>query len=344
MYYFTNDYSEGAHPEIMEKLCATNMEQTNTYGFDYHSSNAKELIKKACNLNDIDVHLLVGGTQTNLTIICAALRPHHGVFSTVLSHINTHEAGAIERTGHKVLALPTNDGKLTATQIEKKYLQYKNDPNSAHWVQPKMVYISQPTEIGSLYHKQELEALYSVCQKYGLYLFIDGARMGYGLAATDNDLSLADIAQLCDVFYIGGTKCGALFGEAVVIINPLLKEDFFSISKQGGAILAKGRILGIQFETLFTDNLYENICRHGINMAMKIKKAIDNKGLPILSESTTNQQFPILPNIMLKKLSEKYAFAPWEIIDKNNTAVRICTGWATDEAQVSALIKDIETL
>jgi len=344
MYYFTNDYSEGAHPKIMEKLCATNMEQTNTYGFDYHSDNAKELIKKACGRNDIDVHLLVGGTQTNLTIICAALRPHQGIFSTVLSHINTHEAGAIERTGHKVLSLPTQDGKLKATQIEENYLQYKNDPNCAHWVQPKMVYISQPTEIGSLYHKQELEALYAVCQKYGLYLFIDGARMGYGLAAPDNDLSLADIAQLCDVFYIGGTKCGALFGEAVVIINPLLKEDFFSICKQGGAILAKGRILGIQFETLFTDNLYENICQHGINMAMKIKTAIDNKGLPVVTESTTNQQFPILPNAMLKKLSEKYVFAPWELIDENNTAIRICTGWATVEEQVSALIKDIEAL
>jgi len=344
MYYFTNDYSEGAHPKIMEKLCATNMEQTNTYGTDYYSSKAKELIKKACGRKDIDVHLLVGGTQTNLTIICAALRPHQGVFSTVLSHINTHEAGAIERTGHKVLSLPTLDGKVTAKQIEDNYLQYKNDPNCAHWVQPKMVYISQPTEIGSLYHKEELENLYAVCQKYGLYLFIDGARLGYGLAANDNNLGLPDIARLCDVFYIGGTKCGALFGEAVVIINPLLQEDFFSISKQSGAILAKGRLLGIQFETLFTDNLYENICRHGINMAMEIKNALENKKLPMVSESTTNQQFPIFPNSMLKKLSEKYIFAPWEIINADNTAVRICTGWATDDAQVISLIRDIKTL
>ena len=344
LYYFINDYSEGAHPKIIERMVSTNLEQTSGYGSDPHSENAKLLIKQACGRTDIDVHLLVGGTQTNLTIICASLRPHQGVFCTVPSHINTHEAGAIERTGHKVLSLPGNDGKLAAADVEQHFLKYKNDPSCEHWVQPKMVYISQPTEIGSLYNKQELTDLHTICKKYNLYLFIDGARMGYGLTAYNNDLSLFDITNLCDVFYIGGTKCGALFGEAVVVINPLLKEDFFSISKQSGAVLAKGRLLGIQFETLFTDNLYEKICRHGIDMAMQIKKAIEEKGLPVVTNSHTNQQFPILNNTMFKKLSEKYVLAPWEIIDENTTAVRICTSWATDEAQVQALIKEIEAL
>jgi len=344
LYYFINDYSEGAHPKIIEKMVSTNMEQSIGYGFDSHSENAKRLIKQACGRTDIDVHLLVGGTQTNLTIICAALRPHQGVFCTVPSHINTHEAGAIEHTGHKVLTIPTQDGKLSAANIEEHYLQYKNDPNREHWVQPKMVYISQPTEIGSLYGKQELTDLYNICQKYNLYLFIDGARLGYGLTAENNDLSLTDIAKLCDVFYIGGTKCGAFFGEAVVIINPLLKEDFFSISKQSGAVLAKGRILGIQFETLFTDNLYETICRHGIDMAMQIKAALEEKGISVVTNSPTNQQFPILSNSMFKKLSAKYMLAPWERIDENNIAVRICTSWATEEEQVKTLIKEIQTL
>lgn len=344
LYYFINDYSEGAHPKIIEKMVATNMEQTSGYGFDPHSEKAKALIKKACERTDIDIHFLVGGTQTNLTIICAALRPHQGAFCTIPSHINTHEAGAIERTGHKVLSIPSKDGKLSAADIETHYLQYKNDPNREHWVQPKMVYISQATEIGSLYNKQELTDLFAVCQKYNLYLFIDGARLGYGLAAYNNDLSLADIAKLCDVFYIGGTKCGALFGEAVVVINPTLKEDFFSISKQSGAVLAKGRLLGIQFETLFTDNLYEKICRHGIEMAMQIKDAINEKGLPVVTNSPTNQQFPIFSNVMFAKLSEKYMLAPWEIIDENNIAVRICTSWATDQEQVDSLIKDINNL
>ena len=229
MYYFTSDYTEGGTPEILEALAATNFEQTGGYGIDPYCEAAASLIRKECGRSDIDVHFMTGGTQTNLTIICAALRPFHGVYGTVQSHINTHEAGAIERTGHKVLDLPTTDGKITAAMISEQHELYLNDPSREHLVQPKMVYISQPTEIGSLYHKDELEALYAVCQRYGLYLFIDGARLGYGLTAPDNDLTLADITNNCDVFCIGGTKCGALFGEAAVIVNPALKTFFRTI-------------------------------------------------------------------------------------------------------------------
>ena len=342
MYYFTSDYTEGCHPEILKKLTETNMEQTTGYGLDEHCEKARALIKKACGREDIDVHFLMGGTQTNLTVIKSILRPHQAVFGAVPSHINTHEAGAIEATGHKVLAIASPNGKLTAKQIEENYEQYDKDPNREHWAQPKMVYISQPTEIGSLYYKDELEAIYNTCKKYGLYLFIDGARLGYGLNAEDNDVSLEDLAKLCDVFYIGGTKCGTLLGEAVVIINPNFKEDFRTIAKQSGAILAKGRVLGVQFETLFTDNLYKRICKHGIDMAMLIKNAIWEKGLHVLTDSSTNQQFPIMPDKMYEQLSKKYALAPWERVDKESLAVRICTSWATDEKQVQALIEDIK--
>lgn len=312
MYYFTSDYTEGCTPEILETLAATNFEQTGGYGIDPYCETAALLIKKECGRSDIDVHFMTGGTQTNLTIICAALRPFHGVYGTVQSHINTHEAGAIERTGHKVIDLPTSDGKITAAMIRQQHELYLGDPSREHLVQPKMVYISQPTEIGSLYHKEELEALYAVCRHYGLYLFIDGARLGYGLTAPDNDLTLADITNNCDVFCIGGTKCGALFGEAAVIINPALKDDFRTIMKQGGAVLAKGRLLGLQFETLFTDGLYYKICRHGVELALQIKAAVQERGLGFVTDSTTNQQFIIFPQAMYDELSKQFALAPWE--------------------------------
>ena len=344
LYYFTSDYTEGCHPAILKKLEETNMEQTIGYGLDPYSLEAQRLIIEQCGRSDVDVHLCIGGTQTNLTIICAALRPFQGVYAAITSHINTHEAGAIERTGHKVLELPTPDGKLTAEQVDKAYQVYDTDPNREHWVQPKMVYISQPTEIGSLYHKDELTAIYTVCQKYGLYLFIDGARMGYGLCAPDNDLTIAAMAQLCDVFYIGGTKIGAMFGEAVVIINPELKDDFRSIMKQGGAILAKGRLLGIQFQTLFTDNLYVEISQHAIDMAMKIKKALQDKQLPLLTDSTTNQQFVTISREAYKKISQQFVLDEIRLLGDGQITVRICTSWATDELQVNQLIKLIHSL
>lgn len=344
MYYFTSDYTEGCTPEILEVLAATNFEQTGGYGIDPYCETAALLIKKECGRSDIDVHFMTGGTQTNLTIICAALRPFHGVYGTVQSHINTHEAGAIERTGHKVIDLPTSDGKITAAMIRQQHELYLGDPSREHLVQPKMVYISQPTEIGSLYHKEELEALYAVCRHYGLYLFIDGARLGYGLTAPDNDLTLADITNNCDVFCIGGTKCGALFGEAAVIINPALKDDFRTIMKQGGAVLAKGRLLGLQFETLFTDGLYYKICRHGVELALQIKAAVQERGLGFVTDSTTNQQFIIFPQAMYDELSKQFALAPWEYMDDGRIAARICTSWATDPTQVDRLCNMIKAL
>ena len=329
MYFFNNDYSEGCTPEILAALSASNMEQTSGYGDDKYCRAAASLIQKECGRTDIDIHFMVGGTQTNLTIISAALRSFQGVYGTIQSHINTHEAGAIERTGHKVFDLPTKDGKITAEMVRKEQEIYLNDPSREHIVQPKMVYISQPSEIGSLYSKAELEELYAVCQEYKLYLFIDGARLGYGLTAPNADFTLADITNNCDVFCIGGTKCGALFGEATVIVNPLLKEDFRTIMKQTGAILAKGRLLGIQFEALFTDGLYYKICRHGVKMAMQIKAALKERGIEFWTESTTNQQFVILTYDMYESLSKHFIVAPWEHLPNNKIAVRICTGWAT---------------
>lgn len=344
MYAFINDYSEGGHPLIMQKLMDTNMEQTGVYGSDQYCDAAKALIKKACGREDADVHLFIGGTQTNFTIISAALRSYQGVYSSFIGHINTHEAGAIEHTGHKVLELSTANGKLTAKQIEESHLSYLNDPSREHWVQPKMVYISHPSEVGTLYTKKELEALSATCKKYGLYLFLDGARLGYGLVSPGTDLTLQDIARLCDVFYIGGTKCGALFGEAAVILNPELKPDFRTIMKQNGAVLAKGRLLGLQFQTLFTDNLYEKICRHGIDMAMLLKKAFEEKGLPFVAESFTNQQFPILTEAMYERLTTRYGIGSWEVFGNGTRAVRFCTSWATSEQQVHNLINDLKAL
>ena len=339
MYYFTSDYTEGCTPEILEALAATNFEQTGGYGIDPYCETAALLIKKECGRSDIDVHFMTGGTQTNLTIICAALRPFHGVYGTVHSHINTHEAGAIERTGHKVIDLPTSDGKITAAMIRQQHELYLGDPSREHLVQPKMVYISQPTEIGSLYHKEELEALYAVCRHYGLYLFIDGARLGYGLTAPDNDLTLADITNNCDVFYIGGTKCGALFGEAVVIPDPALIPHFFTIIKQHGALFAKGRILGIQFDTLFTDDLYLHIGESALDCAAAIKSALKENGYQFFLETPTNQIFIILEDEVLHRLEEQAEFSFWEKYDDSHTVIRIATSWATTKEHTDALIE-----
>lgn len=343
MYSFSNDYSEGAHPSILKRLSSTNMDQTDVYGDDSYSAHAAELIRAACGREDAEVHFFLGGTQANFTIICAALRSYQGVYSSSLGHINTHEAGAIEHTGHKVLALPATAGKLTAAQIEESHLLYLNDPKREHWVQPKMVYVSHPTEVGTLYSRRELTELADVCRKYGLYLYLDGARLGYALASPGSDLTLKDIAQLCDAFYIGGTKCGALIGEAAVLLTPELKTDFHTIMKQNGAVLAKSRLLGLQFEALFTDNLYEKICRHGIDMAMRLKEGFAAKGLAVVAESFTNQQFPILPENMYRSLLPMYAMGSWEVYSNGTRAVRFCTSWATSEEQVGKLIRDIKS-
>ena len=344
MIRFECDYAEGAHPQILKRLEETNFEQTKGYGEDEHCENARRIIRRLCENENADVHFLVGGTQTNTTVIASTLRPHQGVISAITGHINAHETGAIEATGHKVIALPAENGKLTAVQVQQTYDDHWNDANHEHIVQPGMVYISNPTEGGTIYTKQEMQALSDVCRKNKLPLFMDGARLGYGLAAEGNDLTLPDITKMCDVFYIGGTKIGALFGEAVVITNDALKKDFRYLIKRHGGMLAKGRLLGIQFETLLENGLYFEISRHAVQMGMLIRNAFKSKGFSFLCKSPTNQQFPILTNEQIMWFSKKYAFELWTKTDDSHAAVRFCTSWATREEDVLALIKDIELL
>lgn len=345
---FQCDYNEGAHPKIMERLLATNMEQTVGYGEDEYCDNARRKIKKACgddSLGDkLYVQFLVGGTQANMTVIDTALRSYQGVICADTGHINVHETGAVESCGHKILALKNTDGKINAAQIEEAWLSHINNDSFEHMVQPKMVYISNPTELGSIYYKDELKALYDVCHKYGMYLFMDGARLGYGLAAPDNDLTLSDIAELTDVFYIGGTKVGALFGEAVVIKNDDLKKDFRYFIKQKGGMLAKGRLLGVQFDELFTDNLYMEISKHAIELAERLRAAFEGKGYPYLVKNRTNQIFVIMPDEHLEKIKENFGFCYDHRIDDTHSAVRFCTSWATTEENLDALIRAVEKL
>lgn len=341
MYRFRCDYTEGAHPAIMQRMIETNMEQTNGYGLDPYCDSARQKIKDLCECQDMDVHFLVGGTQTNTTVISAALRPYQGAVAAVSGHINVHETGAIEATGHKVLPLPSEDGKIAAAQVEEMCHAHWTDGSQEHMVQPGMVYISHPTENGTLYTKKELADLHEVCRKYGMLLFLDGARLGYGLMAETNDITLADLAKYTDVFYIGGTKVGALFGEAVVITNRALKKDFRYMIKQNGGMLAKGRLLGIQFDTLFTDDLYFKISAHADELAMKLKKIFLEKGYSLRYDSYTNQQFPILPDSHIEKLKEKYVFEFWEKVSDTESAVRFCTSWATKPEVVDELIRDI---
>lgn len=344
MIRFESDYTEGAHERIIKRLVETNEEQTPGYGMDEHCEKARQYIRKACRAEHADVHFLVGGTQANTIMIASILRPHQGVVAASTGHIAVHETGAIEATGHKVLTLPSPDGKLQAEQVKELYEAHWNDVTHEHMVQPGLVYISHPTENGTTYSKSELAALSKVCRECDLPLVIDGARLGYGLAAQDSDLSLADIASLCDMFYIGGTKVGALMGEAVVIIKDALKKDFRYIIKQNGGMLAKGRLLGIQFETLFEEGLYYDISKHAVDMAMLIREAFAAKGVCFRYASMTNQQFPILPNEILRKLRAKYSYSHWEDIDARHSAVRFCTSWATKKEHVKMLIKDIREL
>lgn len=341
MIQFQCDYNEGAHPLIMQRLVETNMHQTVGYGEDDFCAEARRLIRQVCDRDDVDVHFLVGGTQTNATVIAHTLRPYQGVISAVTGHINVHETGAIEATGHKVLAIDSADGKLTAAQIEQAVQAHLREDGPEHMVQPGMVYISFPTEVGTIYTLGELRDISTVCRRHGLPLFVDGARLGYGLCSPQSDVTLPQLAQLADVFYIGGTKVGALFGEAVVIANQALKRDFrYSIKRHGG-MLAKGRLLGIQFATLFADGLYMQISRHAIAQAMRIRLALQAQGIPFLIDSPTNQQFPIFSNEQLDRLSTKYLFSIWQKVDDHHTAARICTSWATKPENVDQLLKDI---
>ena len=345
MIYFNCDYTEGCHPKILERLCETNLMQTIGYGEDEICDAARAKIRAACGRDDVDVHFLVGGTQANATVIASILRPHQGALSPETGHINVHETGAVEATGHKVLALPaTPDGRIAAAQVEAAYTAHVNDASFEHMVQPKLVYISLPTENGGLYSKAELTALHDVCTRCGLYLFIDGARLGYGLTAPENDVTLHDLCELCDVFYIGGTKVGALFGEAVVITNPELKPDFRYHIKQRGGMLAKGRLLGIQFDVLFTDNLYFEIAGKAVAQAKRIAAACKEAGCAFFADSPTNQQFPIFPDAALEKLKEKYVYSYWARVDEAHSAIRLCTSWATKDENVEALCSDIRAI
>lgn len=342
MIRFDSDYTEGAHERILGRILETNEEQTPGYGEDQYCQRAASYIKNLCRRQDADIHFLVGGTQANTVVIASALRPHQCVISARTGHINVHETGAIEAAGHKVLAVESPDGKVSAARIKEVCEAHWGDPAHEHMPQPAMVYISQPTENGTVYTKEELTQLNAVCRECGLLLYLDGARLGYALAAKGADLTIEDLARLCDVFYIGGTKVGALFGEAVVIVNSGLKKDFRYHIKQRGGMLAKGRLLGIQFAALFEDGLYFRISEHAVKEAMKIKTALTEKGIPFLFESPTNQQFPILPNRFLEYLNEKFVFNVWEKIDDSHTAVRICTSWATKDQWAEALIKEID--
>lgn len=338
---FECDYGEGAHQKVLERMMETNLEQTPGYGEDEFCESAANRIRKLCAAEQADVHFLVGGTQANLTVISAILRPYQGVIAATTGHINVHETGAVEACGHKVLAVPDQDGKLSADQIRRLCKEHWADSSHEHMVQPGMVYISFPTELGTLYSKQELQEISEACHENHLPLFVDGARLGYGLMSEKNDVSLEELAALCDVFYIGGTKVGALFGEAVVITNPALTKDFRYLIKQKGGMLAKGRLLGIQFDTLLKDGLYFEIAKKADQQAMKLREALGQKGYPMLVESYTNQQFPILPDDKLDWLSEKFSFSFMGKIDEGHSAVRFCTSWATKDENLDALIAEL---
>lgn len=333
MYSFMNDYSEGAHPRILELLIQSNLEQNTGYGLDIHSEKAREYIKKQIRKDDVDIHFIPGGTQTNLLVISSFLRPHQGVIAADTGHINVHETGAIEATGHKVIEMVCQDGKLTPAAIQAA-LNYHTDE---HMVQPKMVYISDTTELGTVYTKAELSAIHKICKQNGLILFLDGARLASALTSKENDLELADIAELVDVFYIGGTKNGALLGEALVICKEDLKEDFRFLIKQRGALMAKGFVAGIQFEALFEDNLYYELGEHANEMAERIAKTLKEGGYTFYAPPCSNQLFPVLPNTILDKLAEEFIYSEQVKVDKDNTAVRFVTSWATTEKGVEAL-------
>ena len=335
------DYLEGAHERVLNALCRTNGEQTPGYGEDPYCQAAREQIQTLCDLPTAGVHFLVGGTQVNLTVIAAALRPFEGVLCADTGHIHVHETGAIEATGHKVLPLPGCAGKITAAQVEQAVLAHERDATREHMVRPAMVYLSHPTELGTLYTAAELAAIRAVALAHGLRVYIDGARLAYGLAA-EPTVDLPFLARHCDAFTLGGTKCGALFGEALVLCDPARWPRFRYHIKQRGAMLAKGRLLGVQFQALFENGLYLSLGQRGNDMAQRMKAAFLAHGVPMLCDTATNQIFPVLPDALLAKLAGQFSFAHWRRVDDTHTAVRFCAGATTDESHVSALIAALE--
>ena len=342
MIRFECDYTTGAHPKILEALVNTNAEGCPGYGVDIHCERARAMLRELCQAPEAGVHFLVGGTQANATVIAAALRPHQGVLCAETGHIYVHETGAVEATGHKVLALPAENGKITARQIHDYCKAHHSNPAWEHMVQPGLVYLSQPTELGTVYTLAELEEVSQTARRWKLPLFVDGARLACGLAASD--VALPDLARLCDVFYLGGTKAGLLFGEAVVITNPSLDQDFRCLIKQRGGMLAKGRLLGVQFEAFLEGGLFLEIGRKEAAQAMRLREAFLSKGFPLFVDSATNQQFPILPDGAVEALERDYSFEVWEKVDEGHTAVRFCTSWSTSGSDVDALIASIQSL
>lgn len=342
MIYFNSDYTETAHPAVLERIAATTGEQLPGYGEDAYCGMARDRIRDLCESPGADVHFLTGGTQTNLTAISAALRPHQGVLCCVDAHISTHESGAVEAVGHKVLGLESPDGKISAQQVDRACGLHYHDPSREHIVQPGMVFLSLSTELGTTYTRKELAEIRAACDEWGLYLYVDGARLGYGMMAQGCDLDLPAIAALCDFFYIGGTKQGALMGEALVIRNDALKKDFRYIIKQKGGMLAKGWLLGVQFLALLEGNLYFDLAGHADECALLIRKSCAKSNIPLLYDAYTNQQFVVMESAMLKKLEERFVLTPWGKRDETHEIVRICTSWATRKEDVEQLCRAIE--
>ena len=338
MLYFANDYTEGACKEILDAFIRTNDEKLPGYGTDKYTISAEEKIKKVCKNENVDVYLLTGGTQTNAVVIDALLESYEGVVSPETGHINVHESGAIEFTGHKVLTLPQHEGKINSGELREYIETFYNDQNHKHMVYPGMVYISHPTEYGTLYTKEDLMKISEVCKDYKIPLFVDGARLGYGLMSKNTDVTLELLCELCDVFYIGGTKIGALSGEAIVFTHNNAPKNFVTFIKQHGALLAKGRLLGVQFDTLFTDDLYFRISRHAIEMSEILKSELQEKGYRFYFESPTNQQFVIVENSKMEELSKRVVFSFWEKYDENHTVIRFATSWATKREDVEKLM------
>ena len=335
---FASDYMEGAHEAILSRLREINYEKMQGYGTDPLSEQAREKIRSACGCPEADVFFLVGGTQTNATVISALLRSYEGVVAAVSGHISTHEAGAIESGGHKVLTLPEHEGKITAADLRELLVRFETDEARDHLVRPGMVYVSQPTESGTLYSLRELREISAVCREYGLPLYLDGARLNYALACPSNDVSLQELAELCDVFYIGGTKCGALFGEAVVIPKRGFIPHFFTIMKQHGALLAKGWLLGLQFDVLFTDGLYLKVGKAAIAAAGRIRATLREYGYQLCWDTPANQVFVILENAQMKRLAESVEFSFWEKYDATHTVIRLAASWATTEEDTEKLL------
>lgn len=337
MLHFENDYNEGCHPALLQALIETNAENLSGYGTDSYSQRATDKIRQACQAPDAEVFFLTGGTQTNQVAIATLLQSYQGVVAVDTGHIATHEAGAIEYTGHKILTLPHEDGKLTATALSRYLADFEADPTKAHKVAPGMVYISHPTEYGTLYTKAELTALATICRQYQLPLFLDGARLSYGLAATGTDVDLVTIAELCDVFYIGGTKIGALSGEALVFTKNNMPRYFTSMVKQHGALLAKSRLYGVQFDRLFTDDLHLEIGRHAVQLAEQLKAILAEKGYRFYLDSPTNQQFVIVPNNRLAELAKSVVYTTWQAYDADHTVIRLATSWSTTQDDIDQL-------